>query len=373
MHRRGWEVTLLAGSTEQDPPAGLVSVDGVDVVRYRIPRSPFGVGRRPRAEAAAMASAIGNKLSNKWDIVHGQAPFSALAIERLLPSDRVGRRVYSLHSPASQELVANSFGNGVASYLRGRAAAWILNGAERRALAGADQVHVLSRYCTRLIADIHGGAAAAKVTEIPWFVESETAPKMDRGEARRRLDWAEYDFHVITVRRLVPRMGIDTLVRANALLPQPARIWVHIIGDGADRETLEQIAQNGARASWVRFHGRLSETDLDMAYAAADVFVLPTVALEGFGLIILEALARGLQVIGTDVGAIPEVLGKVGLHAIVQPGNPAALAERIQTQSATCDSTERRLALARRVREIFPKEHTLDRFQALLARNEHVG
>ena len=69
----------------------------------------------------------------------------------------------------------------------------------------------------------------------------------------------------------------------------------------------------------VRFWGRATDDELSDLYAATDFFVLPTRALEGFGLVILEALASGVPVLGTPVGAIPDVLGRLDSR-LVMPG-----------------------------------------------------
>ena len=377
MQRRGWDVTLLAGSLEHDPDPGHTRVDDVDVVRYRIPRGRFGTGRSTHAEAAAMAAVAGNRLSGHWDVVHGHAPTSALAIGELVPRDRARRCVYTLHSPASRELAANTSADGWAHTMKRRAGGWLLDKSERHALEHADAIHVLSRYSARLVEEVHGPAAASKVTRIPWFVEggidsdveSGADPALDREDARRRLGWQVDGFHAITVRRLVPRMGVDTLVRANALLPEDSKIWMHVIGEGSQRASLEQLARtlSGSRSSALTFDGRLSDAGVEAAYAAADLFVVPTAALEGFGLIILEALARGVPVIGTDVGAIPEVLGRIDPEAIVPAGDAAALARKIVTLASRGVKPETRAALARRTREAFPTRLTLDTYQAFLA------
>ena len=376
MRRRGWDVTLLAGSLEQDPTPGHTTVDDVDVVRYRIPRGPFGMGRHLRAEIAAMSAAVGRRLAGQWDIVHVHAPMPALAIDDVVPPDRVGRRVYTLHSPASRELAANAVGAGWAPIARRRVGGWLLERIEGRALARADAIHVLSQYSAQLVKEIHGPAVASKLTPIPWFVEHDVhgavAAVADRAHARLHLGWPVVGFHAITVRRLVPRMGVDTLVRANALLPEDAKIWIHVIGDGPQRASLERLASSGRRSAALTFHGRLSDADVEAAYAAADVFVLPTTALEGFGLIILEALAHGVPVIGADVGVIPEVLGRVDPDALVRTADAAALAQKILALASHGVAPETRAALAQRVRNEFPRNRTLDKYEAFLAGSASV-
>jgi glycosyltransferase involved in cell wall biosynthesis len=80
----------------------------------------------------------------------------------------------------------------------------------------------------------------------------------------------------------------------------------------------------------LRFAGRVPEKDLPAYYQAADVFVLPTEALEGFGMVTAEALASGLPVIGTPVGATPEILSRLGAEWITADPSASAIAEKIR-------------------------------------------
>jgi len=75
--------------------------------------------------------------------------------------------------------------------------------------------------------------------------------------------------------------------------------------------------------------GFVAEEDLPLAYAAADVSVLPSVALEGFGLTIVESLAAGTPAVATPVGGMPEVLGPLQPSLLTQDATPAALASKL--------------------------------------------
>jgi glycosyltransferase involved in cell wall biosynthesis len=102
-------------------------------------------------------------------------------------------------------------------------------------------------------------------------------------------------------------------------------------GDGPYRSTFEQRARElGADETQVRFPGRISDEDLALSYQGADLFVLPTRALEGFGLIVVEAMSYGLPVLGTDVGAIPELVRPIAPELIVPPGDAGALGDRVK-------------------------------------------
>ena len=79
----------------------------------------------------------------------------------------------------------------------------------------------------------------------------------------------------------------------------------------------------------IRFLGFIPEEALPKYYQAADLFVMPTAALEGFGLSTIESLSCGTPVIATPVGANPEVLGPLGGEFLCEDITPEALAERI--------------------------------------------
>ena len=97
------------------------------------------------------------------------------------------------------------------------------------------------------------------------------------------------------------------------------------------RTTLQQHARNaGAGPSQIVFTGHLSDEELMLAYQAADLFVLPSVELECFGLIILEALAMGCPIVATNVAAIPELLEPILPEFIVPANSVTALRTKLQ-------------------------------------------
>lgn len=106
-------------------------------------------------------------------------------------------------------------------------------------------------------------------------------------------------------------MGLGNLVEAcRSLRQQGFEFRLILGGTGPLREELQALCTQYGLADHVSFLGRIPDEDLPDAYAAADCFVLPTQALECFGLIVLEAHASGTPVIATPVGAIPEVMGR---------------------------------------------------------------
>lgn len=131
----------------------------------------------------------------------------------------------------------------------------------------------------------------------------------ERGDARRRLGLDPEAELVVSVSRLVPRKGFDTLIRAAARLrPHRPRLQVAIAGAGRDRRRLEALAERlGAP---VVFLGRVAHEDLPLLYGCADVCAMLCrnrwggLEQEGFGIVFLEAASCAVpQIAGVSGGA----------------------------------------------------------------------
>jgi glycosyltransferase involved in cell wall biosynthesis len=174
----------------------------------------------------------------------------------------------------------------------------------------------------------------------PWHVHT-IPPGVDLArfspglglDARAALGIPEGTWVCLSVRRLVARMGLDVLLEAWASIScgAPDGLLLAIGGEGPELGALERRAHALGVSGSVRFLGGLSEADLVSWYRAADVCVVPSLALEGYGLVVLEALACGTPVIAADVGGLPEAVAGLQEDLIVPPGDPAALAARLQS------------------------------------------
>ena len=178
-----------------------------------------------------------------------------------------------------------------------------------RACAGPTRIHVMSDFSVSLLWKLYR-IPAERIVKIPGGVDVERfQPAADRRQVRAGLGLPLDSPLLLTVRNLEARMGLDTLLAAMVRLGAPvARASVLIGGAGSLREALErQVGQLGLDKH-VTFLGFVPDAELPRYYQAADVFVLPTRELEGFGLVTVEALACGTPVLGTPVGATPELL-----------------------------------------------------------------
>jgi glycosyltransferase involved in cell wall biosynthesis len=116
-----------------------------------------------------------------------------------------------------------------------------------------------------------------------------------------------------------------------------------------------RLVDNVARSDRVSFVGPRTGADLDRSYAAADLLLLPSRA-EAYGMVITEALARGVPVVASDVGGVREALGRGGL--LVPPGDPLTLATALRRWLEDAELRARLRQAARERRESLPKWST---------------
>jgi glycosyltransferase involved in cell wall biosynthesis len=132
---------------------------------------------------------------------------------------------------------------------------------------------------------------------------------------RAREQSAADDFVVGYAGRLVPEKGGDLLLEALAGLDGVWRLVM--LGGGPERERLEALARRLQVADRVSFGGWLPALQLPAFYRTLDAFVLPSRSrhnwVEQFGRVLIEAMACGVPVIGSDCGEIPQVIGDAGL------------------------------------------------------------
>ena len=229
---------------------------------------------------------------------------------------------------------------------------------ERRALAAASLVTVTGT-ATLAMLERYGLLADRTVVVEPG---TDPAP-LARGSGSDRV-------HLLCVATLHSGKGHDVLFRALAALPH--RRW-HLTCAGSvtrDPETVERLGEllrTEGLESLVTMVGELDSASLAELYDRADVFVLATLQ-ETYGMAVAEALARGLPVVGTTTGALPELVGDVA-GLLVPPGDVGALSGALARMLDDAPLRARAAAGARRVRERLPTwEHAAARMAAALGR-----
>jgi len=207
---------------------------------------------------------------------------------------------------------------------------------EKHIVADADQ---LIAECPQDREDliVHYGADPSKITIVPCGFNPKEFYPMEKKHAREMLNLNADEKIILQLGRMVPRKGVDNVIRAIGKLKDHAALRLIIVGGEADTpdpvltpeiKRLQQIAEEEKVTDRIIFTGRRGRDVLKYYYAAADIFV-STPWYEPFGITPLEAMACGTPVIGANVGGIKHSVADGQTGFLVPPHQPNALAEKI--------------------------------------------
>lgn len=307
-------------------------------------------------------------VGDQVDVLVGHAPLQSFAAHHAGLHD--ARVVYTAHSPVRLEHKSGLAKMASWKRIGHWAAEQALAKIERNILSRAETVVVHSEFMASTLRREHPRVFKKKPIEIvpAWISAPFFAGASSVERARRQMQWPSTSPVVFTLRRLVLRTGVDRLLRATALLIKSGRdLFLAIAGSGPLLPELRKLAHELGIEDHVQFMGFVHEEDLPALYGAADLFVIPTAELEGFGLIALEALACGTPVCATPVGALPEVLGKLGCDEwLARDASPEQLAH---TMATILDDLSVNRLRAKRARALLQDLFSADR---VLMRLEHM-
>jgi glycosyltransferase involved in cell wall biosynthesis len=219
---------------------------------------------------------------------------------------------------------------------------------EGAVLSAAASVVTTSAWARRVLLDLYS---------LPSDLVHVAEPGVDRAEVAPGTATAGA---FLSVAAVIPGKGHDVLLEALASLTG-FRWHCHCVGslerDPAFVQQLRSRVLDAGMERRVHFSGPQAEAELARSYTAADVLVLPSRA-ETYGMVIAEALARGLPVVAAEVGGVPEALGhaedgtRPGL--LVPPGDPVALRVALRTWLEDGDLRRRLRVAARERRALLP-------------------
>ncbi|HTR15951.1 MAG TPA: glycosyltransferase family 4 protein [Acetobacteraceae bacterium] len=201
---------------------------------------------------------------------------------------------------------------------------------ERLVYRRAARVIVLSRAFADL-AQRSYGISPERLRIIPASVDiGRFAVPTPPAEARARLGWPVGRPLVLAVRRLAARMGLDNLLAAMPeIVRREPSVLLLIAGRGPQEQALRSQVERLGLTGHVRFLGFVPDELLPLAYRAADLHVVPSVDLEGFGLVAAEALAAGTPALVTPIGGLPEVVADLSPGLVLRSSTPADIAAGI--------------------------------------------
>lgn len=304
----GVQVNGLVAGSDQVASSSEGSVTSFAPTKSRLPARWRGARNHFRQLLASNPSSL---------VVSHFALYTAPCLD-LIPADHF---VVHFHGPWAEESRAEG-ANALITAAKRKL--------EQSVYKRASRFIVLSDAFGRILAEKHG-IDPARIRVIPGGVDSARFSVTEtRAEARARLDWPSDRPILFVVRRLVRRMGLENLIdgvrHARTLVPD---LLVMIAGSGPlARELEERCVVQGVERN-VRLLGYLHDDLLPLAYRAADLSIVPSIALEGFGLIVAESLAAGTPVLVTDVGGLPETMKDLSPQCVIRDGAPASIGSAI--------------------------------------------
>lgn len=193
-------------------------------------------------------------------------------------------------------------------------------------LRNADRITTVSKETMKYVLRL--GADRTKTQVIYNGVDINNFRPLNKNESRTRLGLPQNRKIVLSVRRLVYKNGLDTLVESVPMVAKkhPDVLFV-VAGKGPSRKLIEHRIKELGVSENITLAGFVPDELLPVYYNAADYFMLPSASGEGLPLVLLEAMACRLPVIATAVGGTPEIIKHMKNGVLVPPINPEAIAD----------------------------------------------
>lgn len=319
-----WEVTCVAPARF---PGDLrdIELEPISGEACRAVAVPVRLARRPHV--MRYGRELGTILGERWDVVHlWEEPF-------VLAAAQVARR-----TPADAALIPATFQNLPKRYPPPFAQI------ERRVMRRADGWIAFGRTVEQTLADRPGYCDRPHAVIPPGVDLARFHPDPEaRRRVRGRLGWAEDGQPVVGyLGRFVEAKGLRVLTAALDTVPGVRAL---IVGGGEMEAELRGWASRRANAA--RIATGVAHDDVPEYLNAMDLLVAPSLTTarwrEQFGRMLVEAMACGVPVIGSDSGEIPHVLGGAGV--VVRESDVGALADAIARLAGDAGERERLAAL----------------------------
>ena len=329
---RGHEITVVTRQKEGYGPTG--EIEGMRVFRYRVPATqalyPLAVLR---------ARKLINKIAadTSFDLVNMHHASGGIAAELVRKKLRAMPSVFFFQGPWYKEAIAKDGG-------------WEAFERDSRQLAAKYRLRravdtFILKNCTRFVTlSDHMFAQASELSpdlsdkhlKIPGGVDiSRFRPTEDKAGLRVELGLPQDKIILLTARRLDRRMGLENLIKAMVTVERERDDVVLLIGGRG--EIWDELNALVARLQLqrTRLVGYISyDEDLPKYYQASDLFIMPSITMEGFGLSTVEALASGVPVLGTPTGGTPEILRDVLPDFILPSPEPKDIAHGILSKAS---------------------------------------
>ena len=301
---------------------------GVPIHRISGPKDPFF-----RLNVSPWASKEMREIIEKgdFDAVHAHHAFSRTPLSALHIANDLGMRaILTTHTVSfmpDYEYLWSALSYSYPVY--------------RIMLSKADRIIAVSSAAERFISYF----TDVPTTIIPNGVDTSAFRNLPKEEAKKRMGFDPAP-SFLYVGRLVSKKGLFTLLLAFRSVKKEIRdARLRIAGKGKLKPVLKSMTKAMGIGESVEFLGYVPDNKMNALFSSADIFVLPSSFGESFGIVLLEAMASGTPVIGTQVGGIEEILADGRYGVLVPPSEPEKLSEAMVQ---LVNDEERRRILSKR-------------------------
>lgn len=336
--KKGHNVHVLVKRARKELPQEEL-INGVTIHRYNIINSKISLF--PHYTYIFGAFFACNKLIKKikFDLINFHHSLSAIGVNLSIFSRNIPK-VYTNHSLWVDELkIELSFHKKTKKFFH----KWFITFlfwlrilestlVENFNLNRCNKIWVLSEYNKALIVKIHR-IPEAKIEVIPGGVDVDRFQSgNDKKHIRKELDIPADKFIIMAAGRLVFRKGFDNLIKAMPGLIKKfkKKPCLLILGGGRLEEKLKDLVKNLKLEKYIDFVGEVNNEKIPLYYRSSDLFVIPSMCMEPFGLVILEALSSGTPVLGTPIGGIKEILSKFDKRLLFDGVDPTSISKLIE-------------------------------------------
>jgi len=316
------DVTIVTKQVDAAHPVSEIGEDGVRIIRHTVPskRDPLFAVKYPLSVGQGVLRELRER---DGAILHGHYAITTLPVT--LPGQAAKHPyLYTFHAPVHKEMLSMHEGTYLLPQVVRRPAVAALRAAESRVATGARRAIVLSDFMRDEFAalDRRGNTEIQVVAggvDTDWFTPQGKVFR-DPGDAPV----------LFTARRLTARTGVAELIesvpRLRSVFPG---LKLFVAGDGNLRRQIQAKIVGLGLEDAVTLLGRVSEEELRDRYRQADLTVMPTQELEGFGLTTAESMSCGTPVIVTPAGANPELVRELSPDLVTPGTTPGAIADGI--------------------------------------------
>lgn len=331
-------------------------LDGVKIKRYQV---------NSRGNLAFHFSSLINSFSlfnqiskeTSFDLINFYQPLTAWGVNFTKMARKIPQ-VYTLHSLGSQECKVENEKNKIQSFVN----RWL----ERKIVKNCRKV-IVSNELSRERAIDYYRIKKSKIEIIPVGVDTEKfSPLKNKESLKSDFGVSPDKFVLFSLCPPTPGAGVKNLIKAMSAVVKKNPDLVLIIGvEGALGEGIKSEVNHSGLDGQIKLEGNIEVNFLPYCYRVADLFILPDINQEGFGLIALEALSCGVPVLGAPGGRIREILGSLDQDLLFKDNTPESIAEKILAYSSSMNLLE----LSQKCRDFVVSNYSWNRICEIYEKN----